>query len=398
MEKSYELFRRILKNQNVPPKGNEDNQNIVLEDHHYKPTQGILSKTFFLGLGDQNAAEKSSTSLFMKISKPTAGMESYNISAFFNEAYFYSKIVPFFQTFGDTTNLFYNYLGSSLNIVAGDEKCAMVAENLQDEGYQHPVVKCRWDYPHLAIVMQKLGEFHAFSYKAKVVDSRRFHSLVANLNKSIELTAIMLIEILKRNWRGILENVRKDRQFVENYASSLTRAEYILENMLPLLQKQFTVDRSTAHNLVLCHGDFCNFNFMFQYENEKPRTAKLFDFANCTLGYPALDVLFILYCATDEKMRHDHWDDLINCYYTSLSTTFSDNVIPTKSSIINDFALQALFPSFIGINFAPYLMAIDELGADVPENMPLSELEKIGETKAEERVVIFKDMVRRNLF
>ena len=158
------------------------------------------------------------------------------------------------------------------------------------------------------------------------------------------------------------------------------------------------MDPHTAQNLVLCHGDFGNLNFIFRYENERPRTAKLIDFANCTLGYPTLDILFVLYCATDQQMRHDHWDDLIDCYYTSLCRTFADNVIPTKSTIINDFSLQALYPSFIGMNFAPYLMAMDEIGGTVPENMPLSEFEKIGDTKAEERILIFKDMVRRNLF
>ena len=230
MENTYEIFKRILRNQNIPSNENDDDQNVILENHRFRPALGILSSTLFLKLGNQNAGEKSSKSLFMKMSKPTDGMESYNISSFFNEAYFYSKIVPFFQTFGDTTGLFHNYVGSSLNIVKNEEKCALVAENLQAEGYQHPALKSRWDYPHLAIVMQKLGEFHAFSYKAKTVDSRRFHSVVSCLANSIEPTAIMMIEILQRHWRGILEKVRKDDHFVQN--SSLGKAEYILENML----------------------------------------------------------------------------------------------------------------------------------------------------------------------
>lgn len=38
------------------------------------------------------------------------------------------------------------------------------------------------------------------------------------------------------------------------------------------------------------------------------------------------------------------------------------------------------------------------MGEDVTQDIPLSDMEKIGERKSEERICLFKDMVRRNLF
>lgn len=398
-ESNKKLLKNILRSRNILSATDEDDdQNIILETNHYSPPQGVLSSCLFVRQSDHQAVEKDpSKSLFVKHSKKTDDMDqSLNLSMFFNEAYFYCKIVPFFQTYGDISSLLHCYLGSSLNTVGNTEKCVMVAENLQAVGYQHISPKSRWDYPHLALVMEELGKLHAFSYKAKTSDPKRFYSLVSNLNNNIEPVIILLTDMLKRNLIGILESIRQDEQFMQNNALSVRNTEYVAENLLTELRKQLAVDPCINKNLVLCHGDSNPMNFMFKYENKKPTNVKFIDFTNCQLGSPTLDLVYFLYSATDEKMRHEHWDDLIDLYYSALSRTFSDNIIPSKSSIINDFPLQALWPGCVGIHFAPYLMAIDEFGANLSENLPLSDIGRIAETKFTERISIFKDMVRRN--
>lgn len=104
------LLKSILKNQNfLLDIDGDDDQNVLLETDRYRPPQDILSNSKFLGLCDVNKASTSSSkSLFLKTSKATDGIDSYNVSTFFNEAYFYSKIVSFFQTFGDTSRIIVN--------------------------------------------------------------------------------------------------------------------------------------------------------------------------------------------------------------------------------------------------------------------------------------------------
>ncbi|XP_055637741.1 uncharacterized protein LOC129776236 [Toxorhynchites rutilus septentrionalis] len=69
---------------------------------------------------------------------------------------------------------------------------------------------------------------------------------------------------------------------------------------------------------VLGNGDCWINNMMFAYKDGYPVDIILLDWQISRYVSPALDLLYFIFCCTDEKLRRQHYNALIHLYYASL--------------------------------------------------------------------------------
>lgn len=114
-------------------------------------------------------------------------------------------------------------------------------------------------------------------------------------------------------YRGV--NALTDTAVGEKYAASghLDRLRSMLngcsETMAILL-------RPAEPMAVLCHGDFCRNNLLFQYDpvTGLPTDVVMIDPAQARYASPAVDLSFFLYLNTTDVDRVALWDDYLDAY------------------------------------------------------------------------------------
>lgn len=65
-----------------------------------------------------------------------------------------------------------------------------------------------------------------------------------------------------------------------------------------------------------------NNNIMYQNgDKDEPSNVMFIDWQLSQFGSPALDVAHYIFCSLDENIRSKHYNQLVECYYNSLSQT-----------------------------------------------------------------------------
>lgn len=287
-----------------------------------------------------------SVPLALKLSQEVSYSPVLQSWEFTNEIFFYTQILPFFSSFRDVSVSFPNFYQSELSISVNKTEVALIFENLQALGYNNANTKLFLDYNHLALMMRKLGQFHAFSYKAKKTDHVRFYTLASmfretHFAKDWEMRYMMPAFGLKG-----LKKFRDD----PSYSSKVSQLEKLIKIANEFILNVFNCDEQNPV-AVLCHGDYLQHNVLFKYDKDYPIDLKMVDLGSCKLTSPVVDIAQPLYINADQRMRDEHWDDLINEYYQALKETFPDNEVPSKSSIMNEFKTKVFFVYILGSFF-----------------------------------------------
>ncbi len=245
------------------------------------------------------------------------------------------------------------------------------------------------DYAHLALLMRKLGEFHAYSYAAKTSEPHRFRCLANSLSDNNSKFVLGFLGELDGNWlRPALAMLREDPR----YAPKLGDLEEFTGRVKSALLESLRNDRHDD-TLVLCHGNFCGPNFLFKYENGKPVDGKIVDLTNCMLSSPALDLTWVLYSSADPQMRRERGPDLMNEYYGALRGTFPEVDVP-KMEYINGGIRKKLI--FAGIHATVYIAFVSAIERGYADTMTVSfrDMIRIGNTMGPEiRMEILKDVI-----
>jgi len=103
---------------------------------------------------------------------------------------------------------------------------------------------------------------------------------------------------------------------------------------------------------VLCHGEYCRGNVMFQYDDRgRPFDALIMDFFESRYGSPALDLSLFLYTTTTRQVREMHWDDLLDAYWAALNAAVPPGVrFPDRAELDAEMATCAI-GGFLGASF-----------------------------------------------
>lgn len=379
-------------------------------ESNFCSTDGLNSEFVFGRIVyEKNGYVSSSTPLALKLSPEIVSYRGfYLMHSFFNEIFFYSKVVPFFTPFRQLDHLFPCFYTSHVEISQNLQRMALVHENLQATGYRGARQKAFLDYDHLALMMRKLGEFHAYSYMAKTKVPRYFRTLMDSF-KDVHFTVTNDMQFLlpfsgPRGMRPLRSHPK--------YSARLACVEKVTARANEFMVEILTSEKDHPMS-VLCHGDYLRNNVLFKYDrNSGPVDMKLLDMANCRLASPVVDLALVLYINADQRMRDEHWDDLIDEYYAALSSTFPLCKVPTKEQIMDEFKIKSLNAYFVASYFLPALLAEDFnlatanellpeeyrkcLPHEVPQEINLTTLDKLGGSIALEALGdILKDMIDR---
>lgn len=379
------------------------------DDDHFSWSGGLQSSAIFGRIVYRRSSNEEKTlhsdRLVLKVTPPSAFMKDFSSLAFFNEIFFYSRILPFFETFDpDVTRMFPKYYNSLLQYNASHDETVIVFENLQ-AGHYLPAKKNSFlDYDHLSLMMRKLGEFHAYSYRARAEAPDKFHATtlcMVETNGTVLRQFLSLSFALTRSVQPLLTDPRYDTKLINLVA----RCDEMLRNTL-------TDGDANNSTHVLCHGDFLRNNVLFKYENGRPVDLKMVDLATWRFASPVIDLASVLYLNADQKMRQENWDSLIDEYYTAVENTFPSIDVPSKNSILAEFRTRATLGYFIASYFLPRLMVLDNdklpgLGdvlpaykdsqfADIPGELRIELVTKQGGEEATMALTdIIKDIIDR---
>lgn len=321
--------------------------------------------------------------------------------SFINEMNFFTKVVPGFNTLDQSfASLFPKFFhGEMIFNVEGDQS-VIIFENLNARGYRMSDKKSFLDYRHLILMMRKLGQFHAFSYKAKKHIADLFHPLA---NSSLEASPFLnrdTFDFLTESGRRGLHHLEQDPA----YAQYVPRINEMIENANEFYERTLTGDGDNPKSIII-HGDYMRSNVMFKYEDNIPTDVIIIDMATYRYGSPVLDLALALYINADQETRTKYWDLLIDEYYAALGQTFPQNEIPTKEEILSEFVGKSFSAYLIASMFLQFLTAVDdgslpdirELGSNVTttEDMIEANLTIGGESATRALGDILRDMIDR---
>ncbi|XP_050443804.1 uncharacterized protein LOC126847537 [Adelges cooleyi] len=284
---------------------------------------------------------------------------------FHNEIAAYEKILPFLVGAGvaeDYGCLFAKYYYGRNACGKTAEQDVIVLKDMRTEGYELFKDSLFLDYDHVVAALRALGKFHGMSYVAKSKNPLRFRELsrhVLDTQWDAEGRWIFgdaeLRTLAMRGVRPLMERPGYDDGRMDACLELLASAERNLRRVM----------RSDGRWSVLCHGGFCRDNLMFRYDvvTGRPTHVLPFDLAGIRCGSPALDLSFFLYMNTDNRLRENRWEDLLDVYHEAVSQVGAAEgvAVPVRDDLDAEMKTHALY----GLAHVSYLLA---LTARVPDD------------------------------
>ncbi|XP_063626433.1 uncharacterized protein LOC134798033 [Cydia splendana] len=179
----------------------------------------------------------------------------------------------------------------------------LALENLEAKGFKifDRMKTFNWDYASTAVT--ELAKFHALGLALRDESPHEFTKLISRL-KSDEPENQLNFYI-----KLALENGCKGLH--DDYKERLHKFFYSTENLVEL--KKIKEDET-----LLIHGDFKTSNLMHRRRNGKLEIAPL-DYQTFRVGNPVVDLMYFVFCGSDEKFRRFHYQRLMDHYFTQLT-------------------------------------------------------------------------------
>lgn len=376
-----------------------------------KKVDGLNSEIKFGHIVYRNQAkaneERISASFALK-TKPTISLlEDFVIAQFFNEITFHVRALPFLQQQGDVQPLLAKFYDSFVRSSAQGTEFVLIFEDLKSQGFRMHERHSFLDVDHLLLMLNRLGRFHSYSYRAKGQDLKGFQALGRWFHDAQGELAHRWPNFMDSHGLRGLKPLRHDPR----YSSQLATIEKYLQNSGDFIRQWNTSEQDQPMS-VLCHGDYLRGNIMFRYENGRPVEQKMIDLATPRLASPAIDLGGVLYLNADQQTRNQHWDRLIDAYYEGLIEVFGRDEMPSRDSILNEFKVRALYAYFIASYFLPRVLGCDlgkpdffelvppEYASNREVDLPNNVYQKIceiwgGEETTEALADILRDMIDR---
>lgn len=271
-----------------------------------------------------------------------------------NEMCVQTRIVPFFSTLSNSIySIVPKLLYTSVAIRNDDQDAALIMESLEEEGFRKLLSKCIFlDLQHLQILMKKVAEFHAFSYRAKRTQSEIFYSQIRYLKPAEKWIqpddCFVYRKLLTDHFLPLLSKT-------DRYTKKLINIRAVLEEPKYILEMCFSPEANSSVLNVGCVYEPC---LLFKYDVGNVPTDVKFSFLKyCKYCTPVLDIGYVLYFLANQSIRDRYWDHLLDVYYTSLRNSVAESqMIPEKQTLLNDFKRVSLFMFLFSILCMPYYM------------------------------------------
>lgn len=298
---------------------------------------------------------------------------------FFNEIFFYSEILPYFNSklqIKDTfPKLIHGYFSDSKR-----EDDIIILKNLNTENFRLTESKTVLSLEHILLSLRKLGRFHACSYIMKSLDRATFMEKV----KSLKVIKTWIYDPGNPAYEHFQKSAQRPASYLDKfpeYKIKLSESGYskFFDNLQTSMPKLYEANERMS---VICHGDFNRNNMLFKYENkdrcksdekntfegnikayeeskEIPIDVRFFDLGDVIYGTPVLDLSFFLFMNTSQQMRDPHWDTMLQTYHESLRTEceqFPDVAFPSYEDICKEFKVNFMLGFMISMFFLPMMM------------------------------------------
>ncbi|KAG8338666.1 uncharacterized protein LOC124365782 [Homalodisca vitripennis] len=276
---------------------------------------------------------------------------------FYNEVFMYSRMLPYLNKENIAEDSFAGfYYGNDL--ITGSDN-VIIMEDLRSQNYHLSESTLNLDFDHLSLALTKLGRFHALSYAAKERSLEEFTMMATNFKEPLHKDNGLFHFVSKACVHRAVQPLLEKGKHIEVLERFLKRID---NNFLDIFQNLTSADDPLA---VICHGDFCRNNMLFQYTDGKPSDVKFFDMATSRCSSVAIDISLLLFLNCSKEVRHAHWDDLLQSYHTSLSSAVPGITVPSLEEIKEAMRQKAIWGFMHCSFFLPvmkYDIHIDENG------------------------------------
>ena len=231
----------------------------------------------------------------------------------------------------------------------------IVMENLKTKGYNVVDKTKGLDSAHISLAVDQICRFHAVSYvynkKEDLLEkypcflyNPDFHKFVGPITENCLLGILQLLE-------------QKGREDL---------SKRLKESMEALLLKGTKYDEIGKGNALqsLIHGDFWNYNIMFQYEKneytnqEQVVNCKIIDWSNVVLGNPMFDLQYFIYTSTTRETRQKYLDDILHQYHDTFMKITTDLGFPPSDWSFQDFLKDWHKMDYIGFIFGILITSV----------------------------------------
>ncbi|XP_035897703.1 uncharacterized protein LOC118505678 [Anopheles stephensi] len=170
------------------------------------------------------------------------------------------------------------------------------------------------DYDHAALFMSHLGRLHAISLAMKRDQPEQFEQFKLSNPFDPMLKADGPFRNMILSQLQMVIDALDEQDTVER-----AKMDQLKEEVFDELLRCGTAALAEPY-AVVGHGDCWTNNMMFRYEEEKVREIIFFDWQVMRYVTPVQDIVYFIFCCTDEEFRRKYYHEMIDIYYRSLST------------------------------------------------------------------------------
>ncbi|KAJ8866922.1 hypothetical protein PR048_032784 [Dryococelus australis] len=215
----------------------------------------------------------------------------------------------------------------------------LVMEDLCQSGFKMVESTLPLDLDHSKLAISHLGMFHAASVALHRQDP---HSLDNFLLYPHLKSGDSTTKFLQHRLDNIAENLHESHR---KYSEKLC---HLGETAFHRLEK--VVQRDNDGFNVLNHGDARKNNMMFRYDEDGHVSDVIFvDFQYAYYGSPAIDLLYFLYSSPSSEVRNNHYEELLECYHSSLLKTLNKLGCGEQCPSLDEIRVDIEKKGFMGV-------------------------------------------------
>ncbi|XP_017104271.2 uncharacterized protein [Drosophila bipectinata] len=353
----------------------------ALRDHHADPDLKVLEVIFSpaTAKGDHYASimfrakvryatprgGELTTSLIIKTMPVAEGHKKDMIAGspiFITEVGMYTKVLPELERIllqaGDHTKLFVECIYHSM-----EPHQVLIFKDLVDMGYFVPRDRGITE-AEIRLAYFKLAKLHAASLKVQNESPQLIKGFTHGLFEMphvlqepfLKTGMVFFIELLDRE-----PELNKYKPYFESIGTDFL--ERLIEEW-----KQFRNNPPADPFTTLCHGDFHLRNMMFKYEMESFEDVMLLDFQISNVYPLTIDLVYSIYMLMEPEFRWNHWEDLINYYYSVFKETLGKicykGEMPTLAGLWQRMHQHKYYEFFLLSTFVPFMWALKDNSED----------------------------------
>ncbi|KAJ8866921.1 hypothetical protein PR048_032783 [Dryococelus australis] len=324
----------------------------------------VLYRVNFEYATHNDSSSEESTESFIIKSLPDAEKAKQFVTendAFATETEVLRRLIPAFHRLLNTsTSDRLVYLAPKYYYHTDKPHQKIVMEDLWQSGFKMVPRTLPLDLDHSKLAISQIGMFHAASYALHRQDPHAFD----NFLKFPFLKNYAYESLLNFTFTLVADYLQSFPDVDQQYSEKL---RYLGGTGFRRIEK--AAKREEHGFNVLNHGDAWRNNMMFKYDEEGNASDVVFvDFQYSYYGSPALDLHYFLYSSPSSEVSSRHFDQLLQCYHSSLSKTLArmgcGDQCPSMGFIQEEMEKRNFFAVFAAIAVMPLRFVSSDKVAD----------------------------------